>query len=108
MPSNSSSNLTANNGLRLNTPNIDGVTPERIVAPESAEEVADILAEAADRSLAVAPIGGGTALGLGNVPERLDFALSTERLNGVIDYEPMDLVLSIGAGARFRDAQAIL
>lgn len=108
MPSNSPSHPPATDGLRIGIPAIDGVTPDRIVAPESAEEIADILAEAAGRSLAVAPIGGGTALGLGNVPERLDLAVSTERLTGVIDYEPMDLVLSIGAGAKFSDAQAIL
>ncbi len=108
MPSDISSHRTAAGDPRLGAPTIDGVTPDRVVAPEDAQEVADILAEAADRSLAVAPIGGGTALGLGNVPERIDLALSTERLNSVIDYEPMDLVLSIGAGARFRDAQAIL
>jgi glycolate oxidase FAD binding subunit len=108
MPSETSPHPHAADGLRLDLPLIDGVSPDRIVAPGSPEEVADILAEAADRSLAVAPIGGGTALGLGNVPERLDLAVSTERLNGVLDYEPMDLVLSVGAGARFSAVQAIL
>ncbi len=108
MPSDTSSVSPAADGLNIGAPAIDGVSPDRIVAPGSAQEVADILAEAADRSLAVAPIGGGTALGLGNVPERLDLAVSTERLSGVIDYEPMDLVLSVGAGAKFSDVQAIL
>ena len=73
-----------------------------VVAPDDAQEVADILAEAAARGQAVAPVGGGTALGLGNLPERLDLVLSTERLRGIIDYEPTDLVLSVGAGARLR------
>lgn len=108
MPSDTSPHPQAADGLRLDLPAIDGVTPERIVAPGSPQEVADVLAEAADRSLAVAPIGGGTALGLGNVPERLDLAVSTEHLGGVIDYEPMDLVLSVGAGARFGNVQATL
>ena len=57
---------------------------------------------------AVAPVGGGTALNLGNPPERVDAVLSTERLAGIIDYEPTDLVLSVGAGARFGDVQAVL
>ena len=34
--------------------------------------------------------------------------LSTEHLAGIIDYEPTDLVLSVGAGARFGDVQAVL
>lgn len=87
---------------------IDGVTPRDLVAPSSPAEVAEILADAAERGLAVAPVGGATALGLGNVPERLDLALSTANLGGVIDYEPTDLVISAGAGARFGDILAVL
>ena len=47
-------------------------------------------------------------MNLGNPPERVDCVLSTERLAGIIDYEPTDLVLSVGAGARFGDVQAVL
>ena len=87
---------------------IDGVEAASVVAPETPEAVAETLAGAAERGLAVAPVGGGTALGLGNPPERVDIALSTARLAGVIAYEPTDLVLSVGAGARFGDVQAVL
>jgi glycolate oxidase FAD binding subunit len=87
---------------------IDGLTPAETVTPTSPPEVAEVLAEAAARGLAVAPVGGGTALALGNPPERLDLILSTARLGGVIDYEPTDLVLSVGAGARLGDVQAVL
>jgi glycolate oxidase FAD binding subunit len=45
---------------------------------------------------------------MGNPPERVDCILSTEHLAGIIDYEPTDLVLSVGAGARFGDVQAVL
>lgn len=87
---------------------IDGFVASETVAPRTAQDVADALAEAAARELVVAPVGGGTALALGNPPERLDLVLSTLGLGGVIDYEPSDLVLSIGAGARLGDVQAIL
>jgi len=87
---------------------IDGVVPSNMCTPDSPQAVADVLADAADRSLAVAPIGGRTALGLGNVPDRIALAVSTARLGGILDYEPMDLALSVGAGARFGDVQAIL
>lgn len=89
-------------------PDIDGVRPDSIVAPADAQEVAELLAEAEARGLAVAPFGGGTALGLGNPPERIDLALSTQCLRGVIDYEPTDLTLSVAAGSRFADVQAVL
>jgi glycolate oxidase FAD binding subunit len=87
---------------------IDGVAAIDVVAPNNAQEIADLLADAAERGRAVAPVGGGSALALGNVPARLDLILSTAGLGGVIDYEPTDLVLSVGAGARFADVQAVL
>ncbi|HEU5432347.1 MAG TPA: FAD-binding protein [Thermomicrobiales bacterium] len=87
---------------------IDGLTAAETAAPASAQETADLLRDAADRGRAVAPVGGGTMLALGNPPERVDLALSTAGLAGVIDYEPTDLVLSVGAGSRLADVQAVL
>jgi glycolate oxidase FAD binding subunit len=87
---------------------VDGVVAPDVVVPGDAQETAAALAEAAALGRAVTPVGGGTALNLGNPPERIDRVLSTERLAGIIDYEPTDLVLSVGAGARFGDVQAVL
>lgn len=87
---------------------IDGVTASDVIAPDDAQATADVLAEAEARGQAVAPVGGGTALNMGNPPERVDLVLSTEHLGGIIDYEPTDLVLSVGAGAKFGDVQAVL
>jgi glycolate oxidase FAD binding subunit len=87
---------------------VDGVTASSFLVPGDAQETAAFLAEAAALGRAVSPVGGGTALNLGNPPERLDCVLSTERLAGIIDYEPTDLVISVGAGARFGDVQAVL
>jgi glycolate oxidase FAD binding subunit len=87
---------------------IDGIVASEVVVPSDAEETADVLADAAAVGRAVSPVGSGTALNLGNPPERVDSVLSTERLAGVIDYEPTDLVISVGAGARFGDIQAVL
>ncbi|MGH2617095.1 MAG: FAD-binding protein, partial [Thermomicrobiales bacterium] len=85
---------------------IDGVAARDVVVPDDAQAAADVLADAAGLGRAVAPVGGGTALNMGNSPERVDVILSTARLGGIIDYEPTDLVLSAGAGARFGDVQA--
>jgi glycolate oxidase FAD binding subunit len=87
---------------------IDGVVASEIVVPDDAQQTAEFLAEAAALGHAVSPVGGGTALNLGNPPERIDCVVSTERLAGIIDYEPTDLVISVGAGARFGDVQAVL
>lgn len=87
---------------------IDGVSVRESIIPQSAEEVAAILADASQLGQAVIPLGGGTSLSLGNPPRGADLALSTRALSQVIDYEPTDLVLSVGAGARFSDVQAVL
>lgn len=87
---------------------IDGVPVGESVVPQSAEEIAAILADASQLGRSVIPVGGGTSLGLGNPPRAADIALSTRALSSVIDYEPTDLVLSVGAGARFSDVQAVL
>ena len=92
----------------IRTAAIDGIVASEVVAPGNAQEAAEALAAAAALGQAVAPVGGGTALNMGNPPERVDCILSTEHLAGVIDYEPTDLVLSVGAGARFGDVQAVL
>ena len=93
---------------RTALPVIDGLMPGRLIAPADGRETAEVLAAAAADGLAVAPIGGGTALGLGNLPERLDLALDTTKLRGVLEYEPTDLVISVGAGSRFAEVQATL
>jgi glycolate oxidase FAD binding subunit len=92
----------------VGTVSIDGIVASDVVAPGNAQEAAEALAALAALDSAVAPLGGGTALNMGNPPERVDRILSTEHLAGVIDYEPTDLVLSVGAGARFGDVQAVL
>jgi glycolate oxidase FAD binding subunit len=92
----------------VRTVSIDGIVASETVAPSNAHEAAEALAAIAALGQAVSPVGGGTALNMGNPPERVDCILSTEHLAGVIDYEPTDLVLSVGAGARFGDVQAVL
>ncbi|MDQ3411434.1 MAG: FAD-binding protein, partial [Chloroflexota bacterium] len=89
-------------------PRIDGVPVTSMVTPGDAPAVAELLADAANLGQSVIPVGGGTALALGNPPGSADIALSTRGLGGIIDYEPFDLVLSVGAGARLGDVQAVL
>jgi glycolate oxidase FAD binding subunit len=87
---------------------IDGISLPEMASPESPQEIADLLATAAAEGKTVAPVGGGTSLSLGNVPERIDIGLSTIRLSGIISYEPTDLTLSVWAGSRFAEVNAQL
>jgi glycolate oxidase FAD binding subunit len=87
---------------------IDGFRSRETVTPTSAEELADALHQADQQQLAVAPLGGGTQLDLGNPPARLDLALQTTGLNRVVEYEPADLTVTVEAGLRFAELQKTL
>lgn len=107
-PRNSASMPSNGHHPQTTTFTIDGFSAADYRKPVDALECARMLAEASALGRAVTPVGGGTALNLGNLPERVELMISTEGLSGIIDYEPTDLVLSVGAGARFGDVQAIL
>lgn len=84
---------------------INGVVPNVVVTPGSAEEVAAILQFANARDLVVAPAGGGTQQDIGGVPPRVDILLSTAGLKGIEQYDPGDLTVSINAGTPFAQVQ---
>jgi glycolate oxidase FAD binding subunit len=58
--------------------------------------------------LGVIPAGAGTKLRMGPAPSRYDVALVTTRLDQVHSYDPGDLTLSAGAGARINDLETLL
>jgi glycolate oxidase FAD binding subunit len=86
---------------------IDGVTPRLVAVPRSVSEAAQVLRAAADDGLAVAFTGGGSKLGLGNPPERLDLLVETRGLDQVLEHAAGDLVVTAQAGvplARLQEA----
>jgi glycolate oxidase FAD binding subunit len=87
---------------------IDGVAPHARISPSNADELAVALKAAADDGKAVAPVGGATQLDLGLPPTRLDCLMDTTRLNGIVEYEPADLTVTVEAGMRFAELQRIL
>ena len=85
---------------------IDGARPRFVVEPGSVEEVSALLRLAHRAGLAVAPRGGGTKLGWGATPRRLDLILSTARLNRVLEHAAGDLVVRAEAGVTLETLQA--
>ncbi|MGH2394810.1 MAG: FAD-binding oxidoreductase, partial [Candidatus Limnocylindria bacterium] len=77
---------------------VDNRVPRWVVRPASAEQVAAVLAVAAEVGLAVAPRGSGAMQELGGSPERLDLVLDTRGLARVLEYKPDDLTVSVEAG----------
>ena len=87
---------------------IQGVVPACVVSPGSPEEIALLLALAADRGWVVATSGGHTRQNAGGVPQRVDILLRTNRLNAIEHYDPGDLTIGAGAGMTLAALQATL
>jgi len=87
---------------------VDGVAPGVAVSPGSAEEVAEVLLLASREDLVVAPAGGGTQLGIGRKPGKIDILLRTSRLNKVEHYDPGDLTVGVGAGTTVGDLRRLV
>jgi len=87
---------------------VDGVPVGRVARPGSVEEASQVLRAAADDGLTVAFSGGGSKLGLGNPPERVDLLVSTERMDQVLEHAAGDLVVRAQTGVRLADLQQLL
>ncbi len=87
---------------------IDGLVPPWVVRPGTVEEVSAVLKLASGNGLAVTPRGGGTTLGQGNPPARLDLVLDLTRLDRIVEHAQGDLVVLVDAGARIEQVQQTL
>ena len=87
---------------------IDGVQPQMIAEPGTAEDLARALRWAHVAGVKVAPRGGGTKLGWGNPPAACDLVLSTARLNRVLEHAWADMTVIVEAGCLVADLQKTL
>jgi len=75
--------------------------------PADAAECARVLADAARDRRTVRIRGSGTKSYIGDIAPT-DIEIGTSRLAGVIDHEPADLTVTVGAGMRVADVAAVL
>jgi glycolate oxidase FAD binding subunit len=95
-------------GAELDGYEIDGLQPAAVVRPADVDGIAAILRFATDRGLSVIPWGGGTAMGLGNRPSRLDLIVDLTRLNRILEHRPQDLTVTVEAGVTLDALQTTL
>ena len=77
---------------------VQGVVPRLVLEPATVAEAAEALARSAAYQLAVTFVGGGTDLGLGGRPARLDAVIRTGALSRLVDHAPADQVVTAEAG----------
>lgn len=75
---------------------VGGVPARWVAAPATTAEAAALIA--GTRDLAVVVRGGGSKLGWGMPPERLDLIIDTHRLAGVVEHAAGDLITVVRAG----------
>lgn len=86
---------------------IDGLRPQESVYPETIEQVSETLKAANEQGHAIVPVGQGAFLHIGGIPRRYDLALSLQRLDRIVDYQPTDMTVTVEAGmalARLQEA----
>jgi glycolate oxidase FAD binding subunit len=69
-----------------------------VLAPSNPAELADALRDAAAAGRTIALAGNSTKRRMAGPVEPADVALTTLSLRGVLQYEPRDLTISVGAG----------
>ena len=85
-----------------------GVRPSRIFRPGTLEEAEEALRQATAERLRLAFVGGRTELELGAPPAALDAVVSTRGLARVVEYAPLDQIVTVEAGITLSALQATL
>ena len=93
---------------RLASYAIDSMIPVAAARPSDRETVAAAIRWAAERQLAVYPVGGRTLTGLGNAPSRPGIALDLTGLDRLMDFQPADLTVRAEAGMTVGQLDAAL
>ena len=87
---------------------VDGLLPAEIIRPTSKSGVASYLSDLYSQGKSVVPWGGGTRIGIGNIPTSYDVALDLTGLNSEIEHVAGDMTLICDAGTKISDLSSLL
>ncbi|MDF5725731.1 MAG: FAD-binding oxidoreductase [Rhizonema sp. PD37] len=82
--------------------------PSCIVYPQTTEQLAKVIVECDRHKWCILPCGGGSKLTWGGLAKNVDVVVSTEHINRLIEHAVGDLTITVEAGMKFSDIQAIL
>ncbi|MBD2563501.1 MULTISPECIES: FAD-binding oxidoreductase [Nostoc] len=85
-----------------------GKLPSCIVYPRTQEQLAAVMATAHTNNWRVLPCGSGSKIGWGGLAKSIDVVVSTKRINQLIEHAVGDLTVTVEAGMKFSDLQALL
>jgi len=84
---------------------LDGKQPKVAIFPGKIEEASKVIAYANQQHLAIIPMGSGSKMGIGGIPEKMDIVLSTRRFNRITDCDSDNLTLSVESGITLNEVQ---
>ncbi|MEO0412404.1 MAG: FAD-binding oxidoreductase [Pseudomonadota bacterium] len=79
--------------------------PIAVVKPRAAGEVSTLLQYATDQNAPITVQGGRTGLAGGAVPKQGDIALSLERMNRILEIDPVAMTMTVEAGVTLEQVQ---
>ncbi|EAZ92065.1 FAD-binding oxidoreductase [Crocosphaera chwakensis] len=83
-------------------------TPHYLITPTNIETLQDTIKIASENKWSMLPCGNGTKLHWGGLVSDTNLVISTQKLNHVIDHAVSDLTITVEAGIKLSDLQAIL
>ncbi|MEM9541543.1 MAG: FAD-binding oxidoreductase [Cyanobacteria bacterium P01_E01_bin.42] len=86
----------------LNLSSIDAVFPK------SSEQLAEVIALAAEKQWTIIPFGNGSKLAWGGLARDARLLISTRKLDRILDHAVGDLTVTVEAGVKLTDLQAAL
>jgi glycolate oxidase FAD binding subunit len=86
---------------------VDGMDPALICSPANDEQVSAALRICMDTDSAVTPWGGGTAMRIGNLPERVEVIIEMSQLNRVVEHDHANLTATVQSGIALAASQKL-
>jgi glycolate oxidase FAD binding subunit len=87
---------------------VDGKCPSIRCLPHEPEQVSTALRTCAEANASVIPWGGGTFIGMGNIPRQVDVVIGLERLCKLVEHDDANLTATVQAGMTAAMLQEIL
>jgi glycolate oxidase FAD binding subunit len=85
--------------------NIAGRQPALVCFPETSEQVSAAMCICSEADAAVTAWGAGTAMQIGNPPQRVDVVLGLTRLDHVVEHDDANLTATVEAGISLSGVQ---
>ena len=82
--------------------------PSEVISPTTKSELASRLSELHAQGKTVVPWGGGTRMGIGNIPAGYDVALDLTDMNSEVEHIPGDMTVVCDAGVKISELHSLL